>query len=98
VKRQAATTDTPMVDEHRCPRGTESARPGPCLTRGERVKPARVRRRCAGMHVWGGRPTAMGAEFRLAGQGAQEANAGGRKAAGNRLAARSGDPFRMAGG
>ena len=36
------------------------------------------------MRMWGGRPTVMGAESRLAGQGAQEANAGGGNAAGNR--------------
>jgi hypothetical protein len=73
-----------MAGEHRCPRGIESGRPGPSLTRVERVNPARVRRRCAGMRAWGGRPTVMGAESRLAGQGAQEANAGGGNAAGNR--------------
>jgi hypothetical protein len=97
VERQAATTDISMVDEHRCLRGKESARPGPCLMRGERVNPARVRLRCAGMRVWGGRPTVMGAESRLAGQGAQEANAGGRKAAGNRRP-HDRDSSRMAGG
>jgi hypothetical protein len=32
-----------MASEHRCPRGKESAQPGPGLTRGERVNPARVR-------------------------------------------------------
>jgi hypothetical protein len=84
VRRQAATTDPSMVSEHRHPRGKESARPGPGLTRVERVNPARVRRRCAGMRAGGGRPTVRGAEFRLVGQGAQEANAGSRKAAGNR--------------
>jgi hypothetical protein len=73
-----------MVSEHRRPRGTESARPGPGLTRGKRVNPARVRSMCAGMRIWGGRPTVRGAESRLAGQGAQEANAGGGNAAGNR--------------
>jgi hypothetical protein len=73
-----------MAGEHRCPRGKESARPGLGLTRAERVNPARVRVGCAGMRTWGGRPTVMGAESRLVGQGAQEANAGGRKTAGNR--------------
>jgi len=73
-----------MASEHRRPRGIESARPGPGLTRGKRVNPARVRGRCAGMRACGGRPTAMGAESRLAGQGVQEANAGSRKAVGNR--------------
>jgi hypothetical protein len=83
-RRQAATTDVSMVSEHRYPRGIESARPGLCLTRVERVNPARVRRGCAGMRAGGGRPTVRGAELRLAGQGAQEANAGGGNAAGNR--------------
>jgi hypothetical protein len=87
VKRQAATTDTAMVDEHRCLRDIESARPGPGLMRGERVNPARVRRGCAGLRAGDGRPTVRGAESRLAGQGAQEANAGGGNAAGNRLTA-----------
>jgi hypothetical protein len=73
-----------MAEEHRRPRGRESARPGSGLMRAEHVNPARVRVRCAGMRGWGGRPTAMGAESRLAGQGAQEANAGGGNAAGNR--------------
>jgi Reverse transcriptase (RNA-dependent DNA polymerase) len=66
-----------MVSEHRYPRGIESARTGLGLTRAERVNPARVRHGRAGMRAGGGRPTAMGAELRLAGQGAQEANAGG---------------------
>ncbi len=83
-RRQAAATDNSMVSEHRRPRGTESARPGPVLMRGERVNPARVRGRCAGMRACGGRPTVRGAESRLAGQGVQEANAGGGNAAGNR--------------
>jgi hypothetical protein len=77
VRRQAAATEISMADEHRCPRDIESARPGPGLTRVERVNPARVRRRCTGMRTGGGRPTAKGAESRLAGKGAQEANAGG---------------------
>src|SRR2546425_9303550 len=73
-----------MAGEHRCPRGKESARPGLSLTRGERVNPARVRGTRAGKRGAGGRPTVMGAESRLAGQGAQEAKAGGGNAAGNR--------------
>lgn len=84
VRRQAATTEAAMVSEHRHPRGIGSARTGLGLTRAERVNPARVRHGCAGMRAGGGRPTAMGAELRLAGQGAQEANAGGGNAAGNR--------------
>jgi hypothetical protein len=64
VKRQAATTEISMVDEHRCLRGRESARPGPGLTRAERVNPARVRGTCAGMRRWCGRPTVRGAELR----------------------------------
>jgi hypothetical protein len=86
-----------MVSEHRRPRGIDSARPGPGLTRVERGNPARVRRGCAGMRAGGGRPTVRGAEFRLAGQGAQEANAGGRKAAGKRRPQYR-DSSRMAGG
>jgi len=66
-----------MASEHRHPRGIESARPGLGLTRAERVNPARVRYGAPGMRAGGGRPTVMGAELRLAGQGAQEANAGG---------------------
>jgi hypothetical protein len=73
-----------MASEHRRPRDIESAQPGPGLTRVERVNPARVRSTCAGMRGVRGRPTVMGAESRLAGQGVQEANAGGRKVAGNR--------------
>ena len=45
--------------------------------------PLWVRERCAGVRGWNGRPTVRGAEL-PAGQGAQEANAGGRKAAGTR--------------
>ena len=45
--------------------------------------PLWVRARCAGMRNWGGRPTVRGAEL-PAGQGAQEANAGGGNVAGNR--------------
>jgi len=73
-----------MASEHRRPRGRESAQPGPGLTRAERVNPARVRSTRAGRRGACGRPTARGAESRLAGQGVQEANAGSRKAAGNR--------------
>src|SRR6185312_437736 len=62
-----------MASEHRCPRGRESAQPGPGLMRAERVNPARVPRTGAGMRGACGRPRAMGAESRLAGQGAQEA-------------------------
>jgi hypothetical protein len=83
-RRQATVTDHPMTGEHRRPRGTGSAQPGPGLMRVERGKPARVRSTCAGMRGVGGRPTARGAEFRLVGKGAQEANAGGGNAAGNR--------------
>jgi hypothetical protein len=39
-RRQAAATDLTMAGEHRCPRGTEGARPGPGLMRAERGKPA----------------------------------------------------------
>jgi hypothetical protein len=84
VRRPAAATDETMASEHRCPRGRESAQPGPCLMRAERVNPARVRSTFAGMRGACGRPTVMGAESRLAGQGVQEANAGSRKAAENR--------------
>jgi hypothetical protein len=84
VKRQATTTDTSMVGEHRCPRGIESARPGSGLMRAERVNPARVRSTCAGMRGACGRPRVIGAESRLAGKGVQEANAGGGNVAGNR--------------
>jgi hypothetical protein len=84
VERQAAAADEAMASEHRCPRGRESAQPGPGLMRAERVNPARVRGTCAGMRGACGRPTVRGAEFHLAGQGVQEANAGSRKAAGNR--------------
>jgi hypothetical protein len=73
-----------MAGEHRRPRGRKSARPGSGLMRAEHVNPARVRVGCAGMRSRCGRPTAMGAESRLVGQGAQEANAGGGNAAGNR--------------
>jgi hypothetical protein len=84
VRRQATVTDHQVAGEHRRPRGIDSARPGLGLTRVERGKPARVRSTCAGMRgVWG-RPTVRGAEFRLVGKGAQEANAGGGNAAGTR--------------
>src|SRR5450755_838099 len=63
-RRQAAAADAPMAGEHRCPRGRESARPGPGLMRAERVNLARVRRAGAGMRRRGGRPTVRGAEFR----------------------------------
>ena len=39
-RRQAAATELSMASEHRCPRGIEGARPGPGLTRAERVNPA----------------------------------------------------------
>ena len=86
-----------MTGEHRRPRGIDSARPGPGLTRVERVKPVRVRSTCAGMRGVSGRPTVMGAESRLAGKGAQEANAGSGNAAGNR-GRNTGDSSRMVGG
>jgi len=35
--RQAAAKDSPGPCGHRRPRGTEGARPGPALTRAERV-------------------------------------------------------------
>jgi hypothetical protein len=62
-RRQAAATDLAMAGEHRCPRGTEGARPSPGLTRAERGNPVRVRRAGAGMRRRGGRPTVRGAEF-----------------------------------
>jgi hypothetical protein len=83
-RRQATVTDHLMTGEHRRPRGIDSARPGSGLTRVERGKPARVRSTCAGMRGGCGRPTVRGAESRLVGKGAQEANAGGGNAAGNR--------------
>ena len=83
VRRQAAVTDNSMASEHRHPRGKESARPGPGLTRVERGKPASGSTPGAQVGVCGGgRPRVIGAEF-PAGQGAQEANAGGRKTTGN---------------
>jgi hypothetical protein len=72
-----------VVGEHRCPRGRESARPGPGLTRVERVNPASWVRRRSAEAGCGGRPTAMGAEI-PAGQDVQEAKAGSRKVTGNR--------------
>ena len=39
-RRQAAATDNSMASGHRCSRGKEGARPGPGLTRAERVNPA----------------------------------------------------------
>jgi hypothetical protein len=84
VRRQAAATDNSMASEHRHPRGKESARPGPGLTRVERGKPASGSTPGAQVSACGGgRPRAIGAEL-PAGQGAQEANAGSRKATGNR--------------
>jgi hypothetical protein len=61
-RRHAAATDPAMAGEHRCPRGTEGARPGPGLMRAERGKLVRVRRAGAGMRRQGGRPTVRGAE------------------------------------
>jgi len=65
-----------MVDEYRCPRGIESARTGPILMRVERVNPVMGPLHVRGYAHEGGRPTVRRAEF-PAGQGAQEANAGG---------------------
>ena len=84
-RRQAAATDRTMASGHRCPRGTESARPGPGLTRAERVNLARVRCAGAGMRRQGGRPTVMGAEARWRDRVTEKRMPVVRKAAGKRV-------------
>jgi hypothetical protein len=61
-RRQAAAGELVTASEHRCPRGTEGARPGPGLMRAERGNLVRVRRAGAGLRRRDGRPTVRGAE------------------------------------
>ena len=63
-RRQAAAEELVTASEHRCPRGTEGARPGPGLMRAERGNLVRVCRAGAGMRRRGSRPTVRGAESR----------------------------------
>ena len=76
--RQAAAVEHLRPCGHRRPRGIEDTRPQPYLTRAEHGNPVRVRCPSAG------KPTVRESRIPWREQDAQEAKAGGRKAAGNR--------------